>query len=105
MTNLNQKTKYEQHLAQQDEFKKLMPILRTLDEEETEIFLHMIRSKGRTMNDVANRSNELVDNACSDDMKIKLAKMSEEENFVLKNRYKFDKDTMSYADKAKMPVD
>lgn len=82
-----------------------MPILRTLDEEETEIFFHLVRNKGRTMNDVLDRSNLLLDNACSDEAKVKLAKMSEEENFALKNRYKFEKDTMAYADKSKMPVD
>ena len=35
----------------------------------------------------------------------KLAKLSEEENFRMKNRYKLDQETMKYAEKKRMPVD
>jgi hypothetical protein len=82
-----------------------MPILRTLDEEETEIFLHLVKNKGRTMDNDKNRTNELIDNDCSDGLKEKLSKISEEENYAMKNRYQFDKETMNYADKTKMPID
>jgi hypothetical protein len=42
---------------------------------------------------------------CSDELKNKLAKISEEENYALKNRFKHDKDTMQYAQKNRMPIE
>ena len=52
-----------------------------------------------------NRTNELIDDACSDLFKKKLAKISEEANFAIKNRWYLDKEVMQYADKRKMPID
>lgn len=34
-----------------------------------------------------------------------LAKLSEESNYEIKNRFRFKKNTMNYADKRRMPVD
>lgn len=51
------------------------------------------------------RSETLVDDACSNELKEKLAKISEDENFALKNTWRFNKTTMAFADKKKMPVD
>jgi len=45
--NLQTRTAMEQHDDNKESFKQMMPILTTLDEEETEIFLHMVRNKGR----------------------------------------------------------
>ena len=84
----------------------MMPLIAGLDEEETEIFIHLIKSKSRReLNNDARRTQELIDDDCSDELKAKLAKMSEEENFALKNRYMHNKKTMKYADKKKMPID
>jgi hypothetical protein len=47
----------------------------------------------------------LIDQACNDDEKADLAKISEEENFALKARYKHDNDTAKWADPKRMPVD
>jgi len=47
----------------------------------------------------------LIDNDCSDELKTRLSKLSEEENFEKKNWYLHNKKTMKYADKKKMPVD
>ena len=47
----------------------------------------------------------MIDQACNDDLAAKLAKISEEENFALKNRYKHQKETMDFADPAKMPIE
>jgi hypothetical protein len=47
----------------------------------------------------------LIDAACSDEYAKKLAKISEDENFALKNRYKHQKDTMQFAKKERMPID
>jgi hypothetical protein len=38
-------------------------------------------------------------------MELKLAKLSEEENYNNKNRYRLQKQTLDYADKKRMPVD
>ena len=83
-----------------------MPILRSLDEEEMRIFIHLLQSKqNRHLSVQKQLTNQLIDQACSDKEKTKLAKLSEEANFALKNTYKHTKDTMKYARKDKMPVD
>jgi hypothetical protein len=76
--NLKSRTKFEQHKDNQDQFKTLMPILARLDSEETEILIHLVKSKGRQLNQSKQLSNDLVDSACSDALKQKLAKISEE---------------------------
>lgn len=88
-----------------EEFKELMPILSTLTEEETEIFIHMIKNRSRNLDNQVRRSETLTDNACADDLKERLATLSEDENFALKNRWYFNKSTMNYADKKRMPID
>lgn len=45
--NYNSKTDYEQHQADKAQFQKMMPVIANLDEEETDIFLHLVRNKGR----------------------------------------------------------
>lgn len=102
--NFTTKTKYELHKEQQENFKQLMPLLRKLDEEETEIFLHLVRSKNRSMDAHHQRTLELIDSACDDSLKTQLAKISEDENFAAKNQYKLEKDRLQYIDKSKMPV-
>lgn len=82
-----------------------MPILSRLDQEETDIFLHLVRNKNRNLDSSKQNSFDLIDEACSDEWAKKLAKISEEENFALKNRYKHQKDTMQYAKKERMPID
>jgi hypothetical protein len=71
-----------------------MPVIRSLDDEESEIFLHLIQNKRQTSNDQERLSQELIDSACSTTQKEKLAKISEEENFAVKNRFLHDKNTM-----------
>ena len=82
-----------------------MPTLRNLDEEESEIFLHLIRNKRSAGGDSQRRTNDLIDGSCSDELKKQLARISEEENFALKNRFKHEKDTMKYAEKKRMPIE
>jgi uncharacterized protein YdiU (UPF0061 family) len=104
MLNLTTRTELERHKDNQENFKKMMPILSRLDEEETEIFLHLIHNKNRNMDTQQQMTNDLIDAACSDSYAAKLAKISEEENFALKNRYKHQNDTMKYADPKRMPI-
>jgi hypothetical protein len=47
----------------------------------------------------------LIDGACDDSEKAELSKLSEEENFALKARYKHDNDTARWMDSKRMPVD
>jgi len=82
-----------------------MPILRTLDSEETEIFLHLLRNNNRSSHAITSRTNNLIDSACSDEEKQRLAKLSEEANFALKNTHVHQNTTMQYADKKRMPID
>jgi len=102
--NFTTKTKYEQHKKTQDEFKAVMPILAQLTEEEMEIFVHLAKSKNRNLNTHAQRSMDMIDEACSDRLKTELAKISEDESFAAKNRYMLDNKRMKYADKQKMPI-
>lgn len=81
-----------------------MPILSNLDAEESEIFLHLVQNKNRNMDAEKQLSNDLIDAACSDETAKRLAKLSEEENFALKNRHKHQNDTMKYAKKERMPI-
>ena len=65
-----------------------MPVLRTLDEEESEILLHLLENKRHSLSDQQRFSDTLTDSACSNVEKAKLAKISEEERFAVKNRFK-----------------
>lgn len=47
----------------------------------------------------------MIDEACSDNQRANLSKISEEENFALKARYKHDNDTAKWADPKRMPID
>ena len=49
-----------------------MPILMRLDEEEAEIFLHLLRNKNRSSSDAQRRSRDLIDESCSDELKKRL---------------------------------
>jgi hypothetical protein len=103
--NLNSFTEYERHQNNKKAFKEIMPILSQLDEEEMRIFMHMIHSKNRELNAQAQNSKKLVDEACSDFQKQRLAKISEEQNLMNKNRFYLDKNVMKFADKKRMPID
>lgn len=66
-----------------------MPILRTLDEEEVKIYLHLINNK-KTINAAEQTTRDLIDEACDTSKAEKLAKISEDAKFAQKNRYKHD---------------
>lgn len=82
-----------------------MPILASLNEDEAQSFLHLLRNKDRPASNNERRSNLLIDNACSDELKKELAQVSEDENFAVKNRYLHQKQTMNYMDAKRMPID
>lgn len=82
-----------------------MPVLAGLDNEEKEILIHLLKSKNKEINQSSQNTNYLIDSACSEQEKRRLAKISEEQRFALKNRFLFDKQVMNFADKKRMPLD
>jgi|LauGreDrversion4_2_1035121.scaffolds.fasta_scaffold176363_3 hypothetical protein len=54
-----------------------------------------------------NKSDDfmLIDGIVSRNWEKTLAQISERENYALKNRYRFQKTTMDFADPKKMPID
>ena len=74
-----------------------------MDEEEVRILLHKVRNSDRKLGGAGERlAMDTVEHHRVEEM---LAKISEEENFNAKNRYRLQKTTMDYADKKRMPVD
>ena len=82
-----------------------MPTISNLDEEETRIFLHLLRNKGRDQSISKQISLNQIDADCDDSQKAELSRISEEENFALKARYKHDNDTAQWMDAKRMPID
>lgn len=82
-----------------------MPLFAQLNEEEAEIFVHLIRNRQRHLNAKDQLTEDLVDSACSNVKKAELAKISEEANLLAKNRYLLDNHVINYADKKRMPID
>jgi hypothetical protein len=80
-----------------------MPMLRHLSADEQRALIHKIRNSNRKVGDP--NATLYLDVMVSDDLETKLAKISEDENYALKNRYRHQRQTMDYADKKRMPVD
>lgn len=80
-----------------------MPLLRNLTPAEQETLIHKIQNSGRSLGDQA--TNEILDEMTIQSIEKKLAKLSEEENFNAKNRYRLQRTKLDYADKKRMPVD
>ncbi len=101
--NLLSQTKYEKLQANKEDFKQLMPLLRGLTPEEQEIFIHKLENSGRTLGD--DTTSLILDEMTQKNLEQRLAKLSEEENFNAKNRYRLQRKTLDYADKSRMPID
>jgi hypothetical protein len=99
--NLFTKTEHELLQEQKEGFKNLMPILRTLNAEEQEAFLHKLRNSGRSLTDVDGLLSEMTFHQIEE----KLAKLSEEENYNAKNRYRLQKTKLDFAEKKRQPID
>jgi hypothetical protein len=74
-----------------------MPYLRGLNEKEQRSLVHLLQNKSD--------EDRLLSYITSDETKIKLAQVSEAENYALKNRYRHQRKTMDYAEKKRMPID
>jgi len=80
-----------------------MPLLRSLTPEEAEILIHKINNSNRDLGD--NFTPELLTSMTSNEIEEKLAKISEEENFLSKNRYRLQRTKLDHAQKSRMPID
>lgn len=96
--NLNTRTKYEQHKDDQEAFSNLMPLLAGLTGNEMDALVHKLKNE-------STNSEELLDRECNTEEEERMAKLSEEENFNLKNYYRHTTRTLKWADKKRMKVD
>jgi hypothetical protein len=80
-----------------------MPFLRGLTPAEQEALLHKVRNSNRSLGDSS--SGDIFDEMTFQTIETKLAKLSEEENFNSKNRYRLQRTKLDYADKKRMPID
>jgi hypothetical protein len=104
--NLLTKTKYEAHQANKKAFSSMMGTLSGLNAADQRALIHLIKNKGASqIADGQELSEQLMNEVTSEGFLKELAEISETENFVLKNRYKHQKDTMNFAEKKRMPVD
>ena len=94
--NYYSKTKYEALQMKKREFSKLQEAMTGLTPEEQRAFIHLVKNKS---------TDRSLDAVLDPEPLKELAKLSEEANFELKNRYMLDKKTMKYADKKRMATD
>jgi hypothetical protein len=97
LQNFLTKTKYEQHKADQEDFKQYMPLFAELNPKEQRDLVHLIQSESV--------HGKHLDSEVDGILEKQLAKVSEEENYAIKNAYRHNKKTMQYAESKKMPVD
>ena len=64
-----------------------MPLLRGLSADEARALIHKIKNEGRSYD----HQEKIIDSMISKEAEKKLAKISEEENFLTKNRYRLQK--------------
>lgn len=101
--NYTNRTKYEALQEEKENFKKLMPILSGLTRDEQYALIHKMKNQGRKHGD--NFTDELLTEMVFKYEEKKLAKISEEEHFNQKNRYRLQRKTLDFAEKKRMPVD
>lgn len=75
-----------------------MPFLKHLTPEETEALFHKIKNTRR-------QDGDLLDEMTFQNVEQKLAKISEEENYLAKNRYRLQRTKLDFAEKKRMPID
>ncbi len=83
--NIFSQSEQEKFKEQKEQFSKLMPMLRNLTPDEYDTFIHLVKNKGRSL---GSTNNDLLDEMTMKTVEEKLAKISEEENYNSKNRYR-----------------
>lgn len=104
--NLNSKTKHERLLENKANFNQAMPLLSNLTPQEQRALIHKIQNARGQCEQGEEDNEDLFEQLIvhSQMMDEKLARISEEENYNLKNRYRHQQKTMKYADKKRMPI-
>lgn len=80
LMNFMSKTKYERLQEAKQKFSTLMPLLKGLSEKEQRSLVHLLQNK--------NDEDRILNAVTSNELKTKLAQISEQENFAIKNRYR-----------------
>ena len=101
--NIFSKTEHEKLQDNKESFSEIMPLLRNLTAIEQETLLHKLRNTGRVLGDSV--TGDLLNEMTYQTIEQKLAKLSEEENYNSKNRYRLNRTKLDYADKKRMPID
>lgn len=97
MVNYSMKTKYEQLQDDKKTFQSMMPLLAKLDAREQKSLIHMLYAESE--------ASQFLNVQCSSKVEEDLAKLSEQENYAVKNRYRHQNKTMNFAEAKKMPID
>jgi len=80
-----------------------MPVLRGLSRSEVEILIHRIKNSNSNLADTL--QDDLLTEAIHRNLETELAKVSEDQNYLSKNRYRLEKTVLEYGDKKRQPVD
>ncbi|CDW85583.1 UNKNOWN [Stylonychia lemnae] len=101
--NYFSRTEIEKHEQNKKAFQNLMPILRGLTPSEVEILVHKIKNSNQNISD--SMTEEILNESVLRDVEEGLAKVSEEQNYLAKNRYRLERTVLDYGDKKRQPVD
>lgn len=80
-----------------------MPVIRGLTGDEMRALVHKMQNESRRFG--AEHEDEIFDDMISGKVEKRLAKLSEEENYQVKNRYRHQRKVMDFADKKRMPIE
>lgn len=80
-----------------------MPVLRGLTKSEAEILIHKIKNSQNNLADTL--EDELLTEQVHKNIEKELAQVSEEQNYLAKNRYRLEKTVLEYGEKRRQPVD
>lgn len=74
-----------------------MPLLAQLEPTEQLSLVHLLQSQ--------TKKSAYLDQLTSNQLEIELAKISDKENYAVKNRYRHQAQTMDFAEAKRMPID
>lgn len=86
--NYFSKTTLQQHEKDQDDFKKLMPLLSNLNDDEKRSLVHLMKNQASSRITPGHEAEiHYINEACSSDGLADMAKTSETENYATKNHF------------------
>ena len=106
MANFTSKTRHEKFQEQKAAFSALMPHLAGLSKDEMRALIHKMQNDSRKSAKAGEAGLDAhLDSVVNRDLERQLSKVSEKENYAVKNNYRHQSKTMRYADPKRMPVD